>query len=214
MTKELTYKEKIKRANEVVEKLKELYPDALCTLDYNNPWQLLEMTRLAAQCTDARVNIVSKDLFEKYKTPEEMANADIKELEKMIYSCGFYKMKAHDLKESSRIIHEKYNDNVPDNMDELLELPGVGRKIANLILGDVYKKPSIVTDTHCIRIANRLGLSNSKVPYKTEVQLKDLIKDEEQTNFCHRLVLFGRDVCKSQNPNCDNCPFKSYGCIK
>ncbi len=210
----LTELQKKKRAKEVVKVLKEMYPDALCTLEYDSPWQLLEMTRLAAQCTDARVNIVSKDLFEKYKTPYEMANADVHDLEKLIYSTGFYRVKARDLKESSRLIHYKFGGKVPDNMDDLLSLPGVGRKVANLILGDVYNKPSIVTDTHCIRISNRLGLSDSKDPYKTEMQLKGIIDEKEQTNYCHRTVLFGREICHSQNPKCENCPFAKYECNK
>ena len=207
-------KNKLERARFVVEKLKELYSDANCTLESNNAWMLLEMTRLSAQCTDARVNIVSKDLFKKYPTPKDMANADIEELEKMIYSCGFYHMKAKDLINSSKIIHEQYNDKVPDTMEELLKLPGVGRKIANLILGDVYKKPSIVTDTHCIRITKRLGLTDTIVPYECEKQLKPIIEEKEQTDFCHRIVEFGRDICKSQNPKCDICPFKDFDCNK
>lgn len=207
-----TKNEKAERAEYIVEKLKEIYPEAICTLESEKPWMLLEMTRLAAQCTDARVNIVSKELFEKYPTPKDMAEADVEELEKIIYSCGFYHGKARDLIKSSEIIHNKYNDNVPDTMEELLELPGVGRKIANLILGDVYHKPAIVTDTHCIRISNRMGLSDSKVPYETEKQLKKIVKEEEQSDFCHRLVMFGRDTCTARNPKCENCPFKDLNC--
>ena len=211
----MTNKEKIERGRIVVSKLKELYPDAVCTLEYcENAWQLLEMTRLSAQCTDERVNKVSGPLFKRYPTPYDMANADIEELESLIFSCGMYHTKARDLKLSSRMIIEEFDGKVPDNMEDLLKLPGVGRKIANLILGDVYKKPSVVTDTHCIRISYRLGLTESHDPHKAEKELREIIEEKEQTDYCHRIVDFGRDVCKAQNPKCDLCPFKDFGCRK
>ncbi len=209
----MTLSKRRKRAEEVMEVLSGLYPDADCTLSSDgDPWKLLEMTRLAAQCTDKRVNEVSIGLFEKYPTPKDMANADISELEEIIKPCGLYHMKAKDLKESSRQIAEEYGGRVPDTMQELLKLSGVGRKIANLILGDVYNKPGIVSDTHCIRISKRLGLTDTTDPRKNEEELSEIIPVQERAVFCHRLVNFGRDVCRAKGPLCDNCPFNSYKC--
>ena len=202
-----------KRAQEVILVLSEIYPDADCTLSSGgDAWKLLEMTRLAAQCTDKRVNEVSVGLFEKYPTPQAMAEADISELEEIVKPCGLYHMKAKDLKESSRQIVEEFGGKVPDNMEDLLKLSGVGRKIANLILGDIYDKPGIVSDTHCIRISRRLGLTDTKDPKKNEEQLSEIIPVKERAVFCHRLVDFGRDTCRAKNPLCENCPFNKYKC--
>ena len=207
----MTKKEK---ARYCVVQLKNIYPDASCALEYgNDPWRLLVMGRLSAQCTDARVNEVCRTLFKEIPNIEDMANAPIEKIERLIFSCGLYKTKAQSLKGMAQMILDKYDGRVPDNMDELLTLPGVGRKIANLILGDIYKKPAIVADTHCIRICARLGLCGkngvSTTPEKTEYELKGLIEDDEQSDFCHRIVLFGREICSSRSPACDECPLGS-----
>ncbi len=209
----MTKKEKKARAAFAVAALKERYPDALCALEYGgDPWRLLVMGRLSAQCTDARVNVVCKDLFAKYPDVYAMAGAEYADVEKLVFSCGVYKVKAANIVDFSRMIVENFGGNVPDNMDDLLTLPGVGRKIANLILGDIYKKPAIVADTHCIRISNRLGLCDSTDPKKVEMQLRELIPGEEQSDFCHRIVLFGRDICPARAPKCEQCPLKAFGC--
>ena len=211
----MTEKEKKERAAAVVAALKYLYPDALCALEYGGgPWRVLVMGRLSAQCTDARVNVVCRELFRKYPDVYAMAKAEYADVEKLVFSCGVYKVKPANIVDISKIIIEKFGGEVPDNMDDLLTLPGVGRKIANLILGDIYHKPAIVADTHCIRISNRLGLCESKDPPKVEMMLKGLIPDEEQSDFCHRLVLFGRDICPARSPKCGECPFKDFKCIK
>lgn len=211
----MTEKEKKKRAADVVAALKEIYPSALCALEYEgDPWRLLVMGRLSAQCTDARVNIVCRDLFEKYPDVHAMAAAEYADVEKLVFSCGVYKVKAKNLVDFSKMIIEDFGGEVPDNMENLLKLPGVGRKIANLILGDIYHKPAIVADTHCIRISGRLGLCDSKDPHKVEIALKALVPDEEQSDFCHRLVLFGRETCSARAPLCENCPFKDFNCKK
>lgn len=202
------------KAAMVTELLKVRYPDAVCSLEWHDSaWKLLVMGRLSAQCTDAKVNVVCRELFEKFPDAEAMAKADIKDIENIIRPCGLYHTKAANLKTASAILLANYNGTVPDTMEELLKLPGVGRKIANLILGDVYGKPGIVADTHCIRICGRLGFypSENKDPYKTELIMSELIEPSEQSNFCHRLVLFGREVCRSQNPLCDKCPMKENG---
>ncbi|MGN1095373.1 MAG: endonuclease III domain-containing protein [Eubacteriales bacterium] len=210
----MEFEEKKERASSVVSALKERYPDALCALEYGgDPWRLLVMGRLSAQCTDARVNIVCRGLFEKYPDVFAMANAEYRDVEKLVFSCGVYKVKAANIVDFSKMIIEKFGGKVPDNMDDLLLLPGVGRKIANLILGDIYKKPAIVADTHCIRISNRLGLCNSDVPQKVEMTLKELVEPCEQSDFCHRLVMFGRDVCSARAPKCAECPFSDFNCI-
>lgn len=193
-----------------VERLKQKYPDAICSLEHgNDPFRLLVMGRLSAQCTDARVNIVCKELFEKFPTAEKMALAPVEEIEKLIFSCGLYRTKARDLKGMADMVVNKYEGRVPDTMEELLTLPGVGRKIANLILGDVYKKPAIVADTHCIRISARLGLcgmgEDRGSPLQVERELSRLVPEGEQADFCHRLVDFGREVCSSRSPDCKNC---------
>ena len=192
-----------------VARLKVLYPDAQCTLDADrDPWKLLVMGRLSAQCTDARVNIVCKDLFARFPTPESMAYADLSEIEALVRPCGFYRAKAANIRDSSRILVEQFGGRLPDTMEELLRFPGVGRKIANLLLGDVYGKPAIVTDTHCIRICGRLGFypESLKDPVRIEQILIPLIPPEESAAFCHRIVDFGRDVCRAQSPRCEGCP--------
>lgn len=201
--KTMTKKE---RALQAVQRLEQLYPDALCSLESQSPLQLLIATRLSAQCTDARVNIVTKDLFAAYQTAEDFANAKISDIERLIHSCGLYKTKAKDIVNMSKMIVEEFGGQVPDTLEQLTRLPGVGRKTANLIMGDVYHQPAIVTDTHLIRITNRLGLVDTKDPYKVEMQLKKLLPPEASSDFCHRIVHFGRDVCKAQNPRCGECP--------
>lgn len=211
----LTKEEKITRAAEVVAALEERYPSSVCALEYGgDPWRLLVMGRLSAQCTDARVNIVCEELFRRFPDVDSMGEAPVEEIERLVFSCGVYKVKAQNIKDFSVIIRDRFGGRVPDNMDELLTLPGVGRKIANLILGDIYHKPAIVADTHCIRISNRLGLCESKVPEKVEMTLAGIVEPEKQSDFCHRLVMFGRDVCSARGPSCSDCPFNKYECIK
>lgn len=196
---------KKERAIQAVELLKQLYPEAICSLNASNPFELLVAVRLSAQCTDARVNIVTPALFERYKTLEEYAAADVKEIEKYIHSCGFYKSKAESIVGMAQKILEEFDGKVPDNIEDLITLPGVGRKTANLIVGDIYGKEAIVVDTHCIRITNRIGLVAEKDPKKIEFALKKLIPADEGSDFCHRIVLFGRDVCSARKPLCDEC---------
>jgi endonuclease-3 len=200
---------KKKRAAEIVARLKERYPEAECALQYNGePWRLLVMGRLSAQCTDARVNLVCRDLFARFSTPEAMAYAKVEEIEDLVRPCGLYHTKARNIKDACRILVEDYGGIVPDDMDALLALPGVGRKIANLLLGDIYKKGGVVTDTHCIRICGRLGFypETVKEPLKVERILTPLIVPEEQSDFCHRIVQFGRDTCMARGPRCEGCP--------
>ncbi len=197
---------KKQRAMEVIELLKQQYPDAICSLEYTDPFQLLVSTRLAAQCTDARVNMVTPALFSKYPTPEAMATATPEEIEPFIHSCGLYKTKARDLALLSRMLCEEFGGEVPDTLEQLTRLPGIGRKTANLVCGDIFGKPAVVTDTHCIRISGRLHLTDSKDPYKVEMALKKLLPPEESNDFCHRLVLFGRDICSARSPKCGICP--------
>lgn len=201
---------KKERAALAAQELERLYPDAVCTLDYGEPYQLLISTRLAAQCTDARVNIVTKTLFKKYPTLESFANADIAELEQDVKPCGFYHTKAKSIKEMAGQLINDFGGRVPDTMEELLTLSGVGRKTANLILGDVYGKPAVVTDTHCIRITGRLGLTENKEPAKVEADLRKLLPPEKSSDFCHRIVEFGRDVCRARKPDCGNCTMKEF----
>lgn len=190
----------------VIDRLEDQYPDAICSLGYDEPWQLVIAVRLSAQCTDARVNIVTKDLFSKYPTMGDIADADIDELTDMVRPCGLGASKARDIKQCMTALINTYSGEIPDSMDELLKLPGVGRKSANLILGDIYGKPAVVTDTHCIRITGRLGLTDgSKDPKKVEDQLRAILPPDRSNDFCHRLVLFGRDTCTARNPKCDNC---------
>lgn len=197
------------KANTAVSRLKEIYPDAACSLDYDNDaWRLLVMARLSAQCTDERVNIVCKDLFKKFPTSRDMANANISDVESIVKPCGLFRGKASSIVASSKIITEKYGGRVPDTMEDLLCLPGVGRKIANLILGDVYGCGGIVADTHCIRICGRLGFydESKKDPVFTEKTMDRYIDKNEQSDFCHRIVMFGRDVCTARAPKCEECP--------
>lgn len=198
---------KKKLALEVIEKLKNEYPDAACTLDYDDAWKLLVSVRLAAQCTDARVNVVVEGLFDKYPSVAALAGADVDDIENIVRPCGLGRSKARDISACMKMLHEKYNDTVPDDFDELLKLPGVGRKSANLIMGDVFGKPAIVTDTHCIRLANRIGLvDNIKEPKKVEMALWKIIPPEEGSDLCHRLVIHGREVCTARTaPYCDRC---------
>lgn len=200
------------RCAAINEALKKLYPDAICSLEYSgDPWRLLVMARLSAQCTDERVNIVSVDLFRRYPTAHEMAEADFDELCGLIRSCGLFRTKAESIKKMSEILVKDYNGRVPDTMDELLALPGVGRKIANLILGDVYGIPGIVADTHCIRINGRFGFYDEslKTPEKVEKILSDIVPKEEQSDYCHRMVLFGREYCMARSPRCADCPVEA-----
>ncbi len=205
------------RAILAVNALKEKYPDSLCSLNAENPLQLLIATRLSAQCTDARVNLVTPALFEKYRNVEEFAKADIGDVEKLVHSCGFYRAKAKDIVEMSKKIISDFGGEVPDNLDDLTSLPGVGRKTANLIMGDVYGQPAVVADTHLIRISNLLGLVATKDPYKVEMKLRELLPPEESNDFCHRCVLHGRDTCISGRPKCGECEMQSlcaYGSDK
>lgn len=200
-------------ASFAVEALKKEYPEALCSLDYKEPFELLVATRLAAQCTDARVNLVTPALFRKYPDVYSMARADAEDVGRLIHSCGFFRTKAVDLIEMSKSIIKDFNGQVPDNIEDLLSLRGVGRKTANLIVGDIFKKPAVVVDTHCIRITRRLGLHNEKSPEKIERILRELLPEDESNDFCHRLVLHGRAVCKAPKPLCDNCCMKDF-CLK
>ena len=196
---------KKQRAISAVEALKKEYPEAICSLNYSDEFQLLAATRLSAQCTDARVNIVTPALFEKYPTVEAFAEAEVADVEELIRSCGFYRTKAKDLVEMAKKILSDFGGKVPDNIEDLTSLPGVGRKTANLICGDIFGKPAVVADTHLIRISNLLGLVETKDPFKVEMQLKELLPAEESNDFCHRCVLHGRAVCIARRPDCENC---------
>lgn len=196
-----------KKALMAVDLLEQAYPDAICSLEHDmeKPHELLMSTRLSAQCTDARVNIVTKELFQKYKTIDDFAEADLEELERIVHPCGLYKTKARDLKNMAVMLRDVYQGQVPDTIEELVKLPGVGRKTANLVVGDIYGKDSVVCDTHCIRITNLLGLSKGKDPYKVEMQLREILPLDRSGDFCHRLVLHGRAVCVANRPQCDRC---------
>lgn len=198
---------KKQRAKCAVERLKAVYPDAVCSLDYTDPFRLLVAVRLSAQCTDARVNQVTPALFARFPDMAAFAAASPEEVEPYIHSCGFFRGKARDLVAVSRVLLAEYDGRLPDTVEELCRLPGVGRKTANLICGDVFGTPGVVVaDTHCIRISGRLGLTDSKDPYKVEMQLRPLLPPAESNNFCHRLVLFGRDTCTARSPHCGACP--------
>ena len=203
---------KKERAGAVVEALKALYPEGICSLNYPKPYELLFSVRLAAQCTDERVNLVTPALFARYPTLEALAEADVSEVEGYIHSTGFFRAKARDIVAASRMLLERFGGRVPDNMEDLLELPGVGRKTANLILGDVYHVPGVVVaDTHCIRISGKLGLTDgTKDPGKVEKQLRACLPPEESNDFCHRLVLHGRAVCRARKPDCPNCTLRPW----
>lgn len=199
---------KKERAKLLVEGLKKEYPDAICSLVAESPFELLIATRLSAQCTDARVNLVTPALFSKYRTLDDYVNADVKDIEEIIHSCGFYRGKARDIIEMARGVRDRFNGIVPDNIDDLTSLQGVGRKTANLIVGDVYGKPAVVADTHLIRLTNRMGLVNTKDPKKVETELKKILPPEESNDFCHRAVLHGRAVCTARKADCEKCCLK------
>lgn len=190
--------------------LEKEYPDALCSLTETEPYRLLIAVRLSAQCTDARVNLVTPVLFERFPTLEELALAPVEEVEEIIHSCGFFRAKARDIVGMCRMLVEQYDKKVPDSIEELLKLPGVGRKTANLICGDVYGKPAIVADTHLIRISNLLGLVDTKDPAKVEAQLKKIVEPKKSNDFCHRCVLHGRAVCVARRPDCPRCVMKDF----
>ncbi len=199
------------KVSAIIEILKARYADALCALHYRKDYELMIAVRLSAQCTDARVNQITPALFAAYPTLEAMAGADIGRVEELVRSCGFYKHKARDIVLSCQMLLRDYGGKVPGTMEELLRLPGVGRKTANLLLGDLYGVPgSVVCDTHCIRICGRLGLSQGKEPEKVERQLRSILPPEESSNFCHRIVLFGRDCCTARNPRCGECPLTMF----
>ena len=193
-----------------VEALKKEYPDAICSLTYEDPLQLLIATRLAAQCTDARVNIVTPALFERFKTVEDFASSSYDEVSEYIKSCGLYKTKAKDIVEMSKMIVSDYNSQVPDSLEELIKLPGIGRKTANLVMGDIFKQPAVVVDTHCIRITRRLGLHTEKDAKKIEFILRKFLPETESNDFCHRLVLHGRAVCTARKAMCENCCMSDF----
>lgn len=199
---------KKERAAKICELLKTEYPEAVCMLNAETPFQLLVATRLSAQCTDARVNLVTPALFERFPSENELAEADIPEVEALIHSCGFYRAKAKDLVAMAKNVRDIYGGVLPDTVEELTKLQGVGRKTANLIVGDVYKKPAVVADTHVIRITNLLGLVNSKDPKKVELDLKKILPPEESNDFCHRIVLHGRKTCIARRPQCSQCSLK------
>ena len=199
------------KVQSIIQILKDRYPDALCALHYEKDYELMIAVRLSAQCTDARVNLVTPALFAAFPTMEAMAAAPIDEVEKLVHSCGFYKHKARDIVLGCQMLLSDYGGKVPGTMEELLRIPGVGRKTANLLLGDLYGTPgSVVCDTHCIRICERLGLSHGKDPEKVERQLRAILPPEESSDFCHRIVLFGRDCCTARSPKCDECPLTMY----
>lgn len=196
---------KKERAMLLVEGLKEMYPEAICSLTAENPFELLVATRLSAQCTDARVNLVTPALFSKYRTLDDYVNADVRDIEEIIHSCGFYHGKARDIIEMAKGVRDRFGGVVPDNIEDLTSLQGVGRKTANLIIGDVYNKPAVVADTHLIRLTNRMGLVSTKGPKKVEMELKKILPPEESNDFCHRCVLHGRAVCTARKAYCEKC---------
>lgn len=197
---------KKERAAAATALLKEAYPDAICALQYKKDYELLFATRLSAQCTDARVNLVTETLFSDFPTLQSFAEAPLEAIEDGIKTCGLYRTKARDIKAAAQMLLTEFGGRVPDNMEDLLKLPGIGRKTANLVLGDIYGQPAVVTDTHCIRLSNRLGfVKNEKDPYKVEIALRALLDPAESSDFCHRLVLHGREVCTARSPKCQNC---------
>ena len=196
-----------KKVSEIIALLEQKYPEAPCALHYSKDYELMIAVRLSAQCTDARVNLITPTLFATYPTLEDMANADITKVEEIIHSCGFFRQKAKDIVLACQMLLTEHDGKVPNSMDALLKLPGVGRKTANLLLGDLYGQPgSVVCDTHCIRICGRLGLSKGKEPEKVEKQLRAILPPEKSSDFCHRIVLFGREVCIARSPKCAECP--------
>ena len=208
----MTKKEKKARMAEIVSVLETVYPEATCALEYGGePWRLLVMARLSAQCTDARVNVVCRELFAEYPTLDALADAPIERIEELIRPCGLFRTKARSIKEACVLLRDRFEGRVPDTMEELLSLPGVGRKIANLLLGDIYGKPAVVADTHCIRITGLLGLTDgTKDPGKVEQQLRKVLPPEESNDFCHRMVLHGRAVCIARRPQCQSCTLRVW----
>ena len=202
----MTQKEKKELAVKVIERLEEVYPDAVCSLTYEHPHELMIAGRLSAQCTDARVNIVTRELFAKYRSIDDFADADVDEVAEIVRPCGLYKTKAKSIVEMCRQLRDEHGGNIPDTLEELTKLSGIGRKTANLIMGDVHHKPAVVTDTHCIRITGRLGLVKNKEPAKVEAELWKILPPEKSSDFCHRLVLFGREYCKARGERCTECP--------
>ncbi len=198
------------RAPAVIAALKDAYPEAVCALNYTKPYELLIAARLSAQCTDVRVNQIAPELFSRYPSLEAFANADIAELEQVIHSCGFFRTKARDIVGACQMLLRDYDGQLPDTMDRLLKLPGVGRKTANLLLGDIFGRPAVVCDTHCIRLSNRIGLAQGQNPEKVEQQLRDILPPDESSDFCHRLVLHGRAVCTARKPDCARCTLAQY----
>ncbi len=199
------------RVQGVVEALKQAYPDPRCALEYEKDYELMIAVRLSAQCTDARVNLVTPALFAHFPTLDAFADADISEVEEFVRTCGFFRQKAHDIVAACRMLRDEYGGRVPNDMDALLRLPGVGRKTANLLLGDLYAVPgSVVCDTHCIRICGKLGLSEGKEPEKVERQLRAILPPEESSDFCHRIVLHGRAVCTARKPQCEKCTLRMF----
>lgn len=198
------------KAVRICDILDTVYPEAKCSLEYKEPYELMIATRLSAQCTDARVNIVTKTLFQKYPTLESFAEADLSELEEAVKPCGFYRTKAASIRSMCQRLIAVYDSRVPDTMEDLLTLSGIGRKTANLLLGDIYGKPSVVTDTHCIRISGRLGLTKNHAPELVEKDLREILPAERSSRYCHQIVLFGRDTCRARNPKCEGCPLASY----
>lgn len=192
------------------EELEKIYPDVKCSLNFTKPYELMFAARLSAQCTDARVNIVTETLFEKYPTLESFAEAELSELEEIVKPCGLYKTKAKSIKEMAVMLVEDFDGEIPQTMEELLKLPGIGRKTANLMMGDVWGKPAIVTDTHCIRITGRLGLTKNTEPAKVEKDLIKVIPPEVSSHFCHQIVQFGRDICRARGPKCSECPLNYF----
>ena len=198
------------RAASCVEALKKEYPDAICSLVYDDPLQLIIAVRLSAQCTDERVNKVTPALFERFPDIDSFCEGEVEEIEELVHSCGFFRAKARDIKNMCIMLRDEYNGTLPDTVEELTKLPGVGRKTANLIVGDVYKKPAVVADTHLIRITNLLGLVETKDPKKVELELKKILPPEESNDFCHRCVLHGRAVCIARRPQCEKCCMRDF----
>lgn len=209
----MTKKQKKERMANIVAALEEIYPEAVCALEWDgHPWRLMVMGRLSAQCTDARVNIVCRELFSVYPTLSELADAPLEDIERIIKPCGLFRTKAQSIKDACIMLRDEYGSVVPDDMDELLKLPGVGRKIANLLLGDIYKRPAIVADTHCMRICGRFGMypEGLRDAHKVERIMSELVAPEKQSDLCHRIVQFGRDTCTARSPACDRCSLSPF----
>ena len=203
--------DKRKKAVNIIAVLERVYPDAVCSLTYKEPYQLMIAARLSAQCTDARVNTVTPALFERFPTIKSFADADVSEIEKLIMSCGLYRTKAASIKQMCSVLWYELDGKLPDTVEELTKLPGIGRKTANLLVGDVFGKPAVVCDTHCIRISGRLGLTKSKDPSVVENDLRKILPPDKSSDLCHRFVLFGRDTCTARNPDCEHCPLRAEG---